>query len=415
MHLLSHRYAVAVFVLEHSKRLKNQCESLGGGALAFGLETGRRNMPSGTEDFFTSESVSEGHPDKVADYISDSVLDACLARDPSSRVACEVLCKDNRVVIAGEISCRETIDWVAVARQAVHEIGYTDSAEAFNASTIEILPWLTSQSSEIATAVTDSERAPLEQGAGDQGIIFGYATDETPELMPLPLVLAHRLTATLARHRKQELVSWLRPDAKAQVTVAYQSGKPVWVTDVVVSTQHSASVNQEQVQHHVRTRVLPEALREWHDPLSRLFINPSGSFIQGGPSADCGLTGRKIIVDSYGGAARHGGGAFSGKDPSKVDRSGAYFARYAARQLIMQGLARKAEIQVAYAIGVASPVAIRVETFGTGDPRNAKEFLSRNYDFRPAATIERLGLLRPIYRQTTHYGHFGRPGLTWEE
>jgi S-adenosylmethionine synthetase len=364
---------------------------------------------------FTSESVSEGHPDKVCDYISDSILDAYLAQDPRARVACETLCKSGVVVIAGEITAREgvRVDHEAVARQAIREVGYTDAAEDFHADGVRVYQFLTRQSPNIAQGVDAATNASHDQGAGDQGMMIGYATDETPELMPLPILLAHRLTRGLAEDRRAGRPSWLRPDAKSQVSVAYENGRPVEVTHVLVSTQHAADVDQDTIRDYVRGDLVPRVLGEWYRPGLRIDVNPTGSFAIGGPTADAGLTGRKIIVDTYGGMARHGGGAFSGKDPSKVDRSGAYFCRYVARQLVKAGLARRAEVNVAYAIGLAQPTAVKVETFGTGDDERAAAFV-RRFDFRPAAIIEQLDLLRPIYRRTTNYGHFGKPDLPWE-
>ncbi len=361
---------------------------------------------------FTSESVSEGHPDKVCDFIADSILDAYLEQDPESRVACEVLSKGRTVVLAGEITSKAFVDQGAVVRKAVRAVGYHDAQDAFNADEIAILQYITTQAPEIAQGV-DSVRNAGEQGAGDQGIMFGYASDETPELMPLPILLAHRLAALLAEDRRSGAVAWLRPDAKTQVTVRYENGEPTQVTDLLVSTQHSADVHRDAVRWYVAESLAPRALDGWWSRDVRVLVNPTGSFVHGGPSVDCGVTGRKIIVDTYGGAARHGGGAFSGKDPSKVDRSGAYFCRYVARQIVKQRIARRAELQVAYAIGVARPLAVRVETFGTGDAGAAAELVA-GFDFRPAAIIERLGLLKPLYRRTTNYGHFGRPGLPWE-
>ena len=362
---------------------------------------------------FTSESVSEGHPDKVADYVADSILDAHLEQDPYARVACEVLVKENTLILAGEITSQARVHAEEIARQAVREIGYTDEDEPFCAHRINILSFLSEQSPEIAGGVQRIGAAALEQGAGDQGIMFGYATDETAEYMPLPILLAHRLSRTLAQHRKAERVDWLRPDSKTQVSVVYSELGPVEVTDVLVSTQHTKDVDQRTIRGYINDYIVPAALGEWHNERINLIVNPSGSFVHGGPSADAGVTGRKIIVDTYGGMGRHGGGAFSGKDPSKVDRSGAYFCRFVARELVQAGLARRAEIQVAYAIGVAQPVSVKVDTFGTGDERAAAAFV-RDYDFRPAAIIERLQLLRPIYRSTTNYGHFGKPYLPWE-
>jgi S-adenosylmethionine synthetase len=362
---------------------------------------------------FTSESVSEGHPDKVSDFIADSILDAYLAQDPASRVACEVLCKENRVVLAGEISSRGAIDHEAIVREAVREIGYVDGDQPFRVDNLEIISFLSAQSSEIAQGVDADTSLSGDQGAGDQGIMFGYATEETPELMPLPILLSHRLARVLAAHRKGGTVDWLRPDSKTQVSVLYDGNTPVRVTDVLVSTQHAASVDRDTIRAFIAATVLPEGLDGWyHDDLN-LMVNPTGSFVHGGPSADAGVTGRKIIVDTYGGAGRHGGGAFSGKDPSKVDRSGAYFCRYVAREVVKQGIARRAEVQVAYAIGVAQPVSVLVNTFGTGDARAAEQFV-RGFDFRPRAIVERLELLQPLYRRTTNYGHFGKADLPWE-
>jgi S-adenosylmethionine synthetase len=362
---------------------------------------------------FTSESVSEGHPDKVCDYIADSILDAHLAQDPASRVACEVLCKEEHVILAGEITSEAEVDLEAVVRTAIREIGYVDGDQPFRADAVRIQSFVTQQAGEISRGVTAATSLSGEQGAGDQGIMFGYATDETPELMPLSILLAHRLARRLAEFRKQGDVSWLRPDSKTQVSVRYEDERPVAVTDVLVSTQHTPDVDRETIHSFVATRLVPEVLDGWYHDDLQVLVNPTGSFVQGGPSADAGVTGRKIIVDTYGGAGRHGGGAFSGKDPSKVDRSGAYFCRHVAREVVKQGLADRAEVQVAYAIGVAEPISVKVDTFGTGDAEAAVERV-RTFDFRPAAIIERLDLLRPIYRRTTNYGHFGKPGLPWE-
>ena len=364
---------------------------------------------------FTSESVSEGHPDKVCDYIADSILDAHLEQDPSSRVACEVLCKEDRVILAGEITSDANVDLQAVVRRAIEEIGYVDPDQPFRPDAVEILSFLSQQSPEIDQGVTAQTSLSGDQGAGDQGIMFGYATNETPELMPLPILLAHRLAAVLAAHRKARTVDWLRPDAKTQVSVVYGDNEPLQVSDVLISTQHAAGVDREAVRAFLVNTVIPEGLAGWYHDDLRILVNPTGSFVQGGPSADAGVTGRKIIVDTYGGMGRHGGGAFSGKDPSKVDRSGAYFCRYVAREVVRNGLARKAEVQVAYAIGVAQPISVKVDTFGTGDERAAAQFVRDNFDFRPRAIIERLDLLRPFYRSTTNYGHFGKPELPWEK
>jgi S-adenosylmethionine synthetase len=362
---------------------------------------------------FTSESVSEGHPDKVCDYIADSILDAHLAQDPQARIACEVLCKGSNLILAGEISSAVTIDYDRIAREAIREIGYTDPTQEFHANGVRVQQFITAQAPEIALGVGGRGDPGREQGAGDQGIMFGYATDETPELMPLPIALAHRLGRTLAQDRHAGVEPWLRPDAKTQVSVLYESEKPVGISSVLISTQHSPDVDSKYILEYVTRRLAPRALGNWYSDNISFTVNPAGSFLQGGPSADCGVTGRKIIVDTYGGAAHHGGGAFSGKDPSKVDRSAAYFCRYAARQVVLHGLARRVEIQVAYAIGLAKPLSLKVDTLGTGDTLAAESFVNR-FDFRPAAMIERLNLLQPIYRKTTNYGHFGKPGLPWE-
>jgi S-adenosylmethionine synthetase len=363
---------------------------------------------------FTSESVSEGHPDKVCDYISDSVLDACFEQDPRSRVACETLVKSDHVVLAGEITTNAKFDYEKVVRQAVKEIGYTDTSEPFCDTTLKIIQLITKQSNEISQGVTEATSQSGDQGAGDQGIMFGYATDESPEMMPLPILLAHKLMKLMADDRHAGKYAWLRPDSKSQVSLNYDGNQPLDVTAVVVSTQHSPAADQKKITEYVREELGPKALGNWWNKSLTLFVNPTGSFIHGGPSADAGVTGRKIIVDSYGGWGRHGGGAFSGKDPSKVDRSSAYFCRYVAKQVVSAGFAKKAEIQVGYAIGMAKPVSVKVDTFGTGDERAAAEFVMNNFDFRPRAIIEKLNLLRPIYRQSTNYGHFGRTGLPWE-
>ena len=363
---------------------------------------------------FTSESVSEGHPDKVCDYISDSVLDACFEQDPRSRVACETLVKSDHVVLAGEITTNAKFDYEKVVRQAVKEIGYTDTSEPFCDTTLKIVQLITKQSNEISQGVTETTSQSGDQGAGDQGIMFGYATDESAEMMPLPILLAHKLMKAMADDRHAGKYNWLRPDSKSQVSLNYDGNDPRDVTAVVVSTQHTPEADQKKITEYVREELGPKALGSWWNKTLTLFVNPTGSFIHGGPSADAGVTGRKIIVDSYGGWGRHGGGAFSGKDPSKVDRSSAYFCRYVAKQVVASGFAKKAEIQVGYAIGMAKPVSVKVDTFGTGDERAAADFVMNNFDFRPRAIIEKLNLLRPIYRQSTNYGHFGRTGLPWE-
>jgi len=363
---------------------------------------------------FTSESVSEGHPDKVCDFISDSVLDACLEQDPKSRVACETLVKSDTVVLAGEITTNAKLDYEKIVRDAVKEIGYTDTSEPFCDTTLKIISLITKQSNEISQGVTEATSQSGDQGAGDQGIMFGYATDESAELMPLPILLAHKLMRAMADDRKTGKYTWLRPDSKSQVSLNYDGNDPLDVTAVVISTQHTPDADQKKITEYVREELGPKALGNWWNNKLTLYVNPTGSFIHGGPSADAGVTGRKIIVDSYGGWGRHGGGAFSGKDPSKVDRSSAYFCRFVAKQVVSNGLAKKAEIQVGYAIGMAQPVSVKVDTFGTGDERTAAEFVMNAFDFRPRAIIDKLNLLRPIYRQSTNYGHFGRPGLPWE-
>ncbi|HVG54566.1 MAG TPA: methionine adenosyltransferase [Vicinamibacterales bacterium] len=363
---------------------------------------------------FTSESVSEGHPDKVCDYISDSILDACLSQDTKSRVACETLVKSDTVVLAGEITTNATLDYDKIVRQAVKEIGYTDTTEPFCDTTLKLISLITRQSNEISQGVTEATSQSGDQGAGDQGIMFGYATDESPEMMPLPILLAHKLTKGMADDRKSGKVDFLRPDSKSQVSLLYDGNDPKDVTAVVISTQHSPAADQKKITAYVREDLGPRTLGDWWNNKLTLYVNPTGSFIHGGPSADAGVTGRKIIVDSYGGWGRHGGGAFSGKDPSKVDRSSAYFCRYVAKQVVASGLAKKAEIQVGYAIGMAKPVSVKVDTFNTGDERAAAEFVMNAFDFRPRAIIDKLDLLRPIYRQSTNYGHFGRLGLPWE-
>jgi S-adenosylmethionine synthetase len=367
----------------------------------------------GQTDAVTSESVTEGHPDKICDLIADAVLDAHLAQDPFARVACDVLAKGDHLVLAGEITSRADVDYEALARNVVDEIGCTDPDQPFRTDRLKVHSLLTEQSPEVGRSVTATTNRFGEQGAGDQGIVIGYATDETPELMPLPILLAHRLAGALAAHRHRGSVDWLRPDGKSQVSVVYAGERPVAVSDVVVSAQHRKEIDQARIHEFVATTLIPDVLGPWWDDKTRLWVNPAGTFVRGGPWADGGLTGRKNIADTYGGIARHGGGALSGKDPSKVDRSGAYFCRYVARQVVMAGLARKVEIQVAYSIGIADPLTLRVDTLGTGDEADVRAFAA-GFDFRPAAMIERLDLLRPLYRETTNYGHFGKPWLPWE-
>jgi S-adenosylmethionine synthetase len=365
-----------------------------------------------SEFLLTSESVGEGHPDKVADRISDAVLDAYLARDADARVACETLVTQNYICVAGEVRSTAVIppeEIERVARAAVTDIGYTDADGRFSADTAEVHVRLHAQSGEIAAAVDKTERR--KQGAGDQGMMFGYATNETEELMPAPITWAHALTRKLAEYRKSGKAKWLRPDAKSQVSVRYIDGKPVEITRIVVSTQHAADIALSAIREFVIEELVPDAVRGatlgagWRD---HILVNPSGSFVAGGPASDTGLTGRKIIVDTYGGAARHGGGAFSGKDPSKVDRSAAYATRWAAKNVVAAGLAERCEICIAYAIGVAEPVAIGVETFGTGNAAEIASWIRANFDLTPHGIIEDLQLARPIYAPTAAYGHFGR-------
>ena len=378
-------------------------------------------------EFFTSESVTEGHPDKMADQISDSILDAILAKDKNARVACETLVTTGMVHVVGEISTTCYVDIPHIVRETIRDIGYTRAKYGFDCDTCGVLVSLDEQSPDIAMGVDDS----LEKkegntdkfdtiGAGDQGMMFGYATNETDDYMPLPISLAHRLARRLAKVRKDGTLPYLRPDGKTQVTVEYEDGKPVRIDTIVISAQHSPEVGREQIESDLLEFVIkPELPEGLFDDKTKLFINPTGRFVIGGPQGDSGLTGRKIIVDTYGGMARHGGGAFSGKDPTKVDRSAAYAARYVAKNVVAAGLADKCEIQLAYAIGVARPVSIHVETFGTGKVPNEKivELIEKNFDLRPAGIIAMLDLQRPIYKQTAAYGHFGRNDLDlpWEK
>jgi S-adenosylmethionine synthetase len=368
---------------------------------------------------FTSESVSEGHPDKVADQISDSILDAILAEDPTARVACETLVSTGLVVISGEITTTAHINYREIAQETVRRIGYTDSDIGFDYKSCAILTAINRQSPDIAQGVNEGQGIDLDQGAGDQGLMFGYACNETPSLMPLPIYYAHRLMQRQAEVRKDGRLPWLRPDAKSQLSVNYVDGKPVHIDTVVVSTQHGPDVSHADLSAAViKEIILPVLPKELLSDQTRYLVNPTGRFVVGGPHGDCGLTGRKIIVDSYGGTARHGGGAFSGKDPSKVDRSAAYAARYVAKNIVAAGLAERCEVQVAYAIGVAKPVSLMVNTFGTGKIADEKivDLIGKHFDLRPKGIIKTLNLLRPIYAKTAAYGHFGReePEFTWE-
>jgi S-adenosylmethionine synthetase len=365
--------------------------------------------------------VGEGHPDKVADLISDSVLDACLAQDRTSRVACETMVKSNLVILAGEITTRAKLNYEAIVRAAIREIGYVNSDDVFHADTVFINNYLTRQSPDIAQGV-DAKKArgkkTAQQGAGDQGLMFGYACNETPELMPTPVMFAHRLGRRLTQLRKSGKVDWLRPDAKSQVSIRYEDGRPVSVENVVISTQHTADVEHRQIESYLVDNVIKKVIpARLLTKKTEFLINPTGRFVTGGPQGDSGLTGRKIIVDSYGGWGRHGGGAFSGKDPSKVDRSAAYMCRWVAKNIVAAGLAGCVELQLAYAIGHPEPVSVYVDTMGTGKISDEKivRGVRRVFGFRPADIVKQLDLLRPIYRETTNYGHFGKAGLPWEQ
>ncbi len=372
-----------------------------------------------SEFLFSSESVSEGHPDKVADQISDAILDAILAEDPTARVACETLVSTGLVVISGEITTKAHINYREIAQDTVRRIGYDNSDIGFDYKSCAILTAINRQSPDIAQGVNEGEGIDLDQGAGDQGLMFGYACRETPTLMPFPIFYAHRIMQRQADLRRDGRLPWLRPDAKSQLTVRYVDGKPVAIDTVVVSTQHDADVTHKQIEEAVIEEIIKPVLpADLINDQIRYLINPTGRFVVGGPHGDCGLTGRKIIVDTYGGAAHHGGGAFSGKDPSKVDRSAAYAGRYVAKNIVAAGLADKAEVQVAYAIGVAKPVSLMVNTFGTGKIADEKiaALVAGHFDLRPKGIVQSLDLLRPIYSKTAAYGHFGReePEFTWE-
>jgi len=371
---------------------------------------------------FTSESVSEGHPDKVCDQISDAVLDAYLKEDPESRVACETLVKNNLVVIAGEITSKGSPDLESVVRKVINEIGYNDDALGFNGSTCKFENHITKQSPDIAQGVNEGEGEDLNQGAGDQGLMFGYACKETESLMPAPIDLSHKLVKRQSEIRKSGLLSWLRPDAKSQVSVEYgDNGKTIkGLSAIVLSTQHDEDISQQEIKDQVFEHIIkPVVPSNWITPETKIFINPTGKFVIGGPVGDCGLTGRKIIVDTYGGMARHGGGAFSGKDPSKVDRSAAYASRYVAKNIVAAGLADYCEIQVSYAIGVAEPTSISIDTFGSGkmSEKELESLVRAHFDLRPKSLINALQLKRPIFRDTAAYGHFGRRGnnFSWEK
>jgi S-adenosylmethionine synthetase len=370
--------------------------------------------------FFTSESVSEGHPDKVADQISDSILDAILAQDPTARVAAETLCNTGLVVLAGEITTNANVDYIQVARNTLREIGYDNTAYGIDYKGCAVLVAYDKQSPDIAQGVDKAHDDGLDQGAGDQGLMFGYACDETAELMPLPIHLSHRLVERQSQLRRDGRLTWLRPDAKSQVTLRYVDDKPDSIDTVVLSTQHDEDISLEKLREAVIEEIIKPVLpKHLIKGAINFLVNPTGRFVIGGPQGDCGLTGRKIIVDTYGGAAPHGGGAFSGKDPSKVDRSAAYAGRYVAKNVVAAGLASKCLIQISYAIGVAKPTSVMVSTFGTGKISDEKiaQLVSEHFDLRPKGIVKMLNLLRPIYRKTAAYGHFGReePEFTWEQ
>lgn len=366
---------------------------------------------------FTSESVTEGHPDKICDQISDAVLDALIEQDSNSKVAVECLTKTGFVVIAGEISTKANVNYQKIIRETINNIGYNKPEFGFDGDTCGVLLALSEQSPDIAQGINEGEGLYQEQGAGDQGLMFGYATDETPEYMPLTIVLAHKLSKHLANCRKRGELWYLRPDGKTQVTIEYENGKPKRLETVVISTQHHPDVNLETIRRDIIEKIIRPICIDWIDEETKYFINPTGKFVIGGPVGDAGVTGRKIIVDTYGGHGSHGGGAFSGKDPSKVDRSASYYARYVAKNVVASGLAKKCEIQVAYAIGVAEPVSILINTFGTGIIEDDKivKLVKKYFDFRPKSIIEQLQLRQPIYQKTAVYGHFGRSEFTWEK
>jgi S-adenosylmethionine synthetase len=367
---------------------------------------------------FTSESVTEGHPDKVCDQISDAILDGILEQDPAARVACETLVKTGMAIVAGEITTTAYVDMPGVVRSTIKDIGYTDAAMGFDYETCAVLTAIEKQSPDISRGVTEGEGLFKEQGAGDQGLMFGFATDETPELMPAPIHYAHRLARKLAELRKSKKLDWLRPDGKTQVTFEYEDHTPVRVSAIVVSTQHHPDVKHKTISDAIRSMLIEKVIpAKLIDKSTKIFVNPTGRFVVGGPYGDAGLTGRKIIVDTYGGMGRHGGGAFSGKDPTKVDRSACYYARYVAKNVVAAKLASRCEVQIAYAIGVAQPVGVNVNTFGTGRVADdvLENYIMQNFDMRPKALIEQLDLLKPIYRKTAAYGHFGRDEFSWEK
>ncbi|HET8793499.1 MAG TPA: methionine adenosyltransferase [Nitrososphaeraceae archaeon] len=366
---------------------------------------------------FSSESVTEGHPDKICDQISDSILDEYLSQDANSRVAIESLTTTGTVFVAGEVTSKGSIDVQKIVRKTIREIGYDRADLGFDGNSCAVLTSIHEQSDDISQGVTPTDIK--DQGAGDQGLVFGYATHETPEFMPLPIIMAHKLCMKLSEVRKRKVLDWIRPDGKSQVSVVYENSLPKRIDTVVLSTQHAPEIELDQLREEVITKVIKPTCEEWIDDQTRFIINPTGRFVLGGPSADTGLTGRKIIIDTYGGMGRHGGGAFSGKDPSKVDRSACYMARYIAKNIVAAGLANKCEVQIAYAIGMAEPVSVMVDTFGTGTIRQEEieDKIKKHFDMRPSKIIEALSLKNPIYRKTAAYGHFGRnePFFTWEK
>ncbi|MEZ4301508.1 MAG: methionine adenosyltransferase [Polyangiaceae bacterium] len=367
---------------------------------------------------FTSESVTEGHPDKVCDQISDAILDDIIAQDPKARVACETMVKTGMAVVAGEITTTAWVDMPVVVRNTIKEIGYTNAEMGFDYETCAVLTAIEKQSPDISQGVTEGEGLHKEQGAGDQGLMFGYATDETSELMPAAISFAHRMARELAKVRKTKKVDWLRPDGKTQVTIEYEDDIPVRCAALVISTQHAPSAKHKTIVEAMRSLVIDKVIpAKLVDKNTKVYINPTGRFVVGGPYGDAGLTGRKIIVDTYGGMGRHGGGAFSGKDPSKVDRSACYYARYVAKNVVAAKLAKRCEVQIAYAIGVAQPVGVHINTFGTGvvGHETLEKYIMENFDMRPKAIIDQLDLLKPIYRKTAAYGHFGRDEFSWEK
>ena len=366
---------------------------------------------------FTSESVTEGHPDKVCDQVSDSILDEFLAADPNARVAVEAMTTKGMVLVAGEVSSNAGVDLQKVIRKTIGEIGYDRAEHGFDSNSCAVLTSLQEQSPDISMGVNTGENK--EQGAGDQGIMFGYATNETADLMPLPIAMAHKLSMKLSQLRRSKEIGWIRPDGKSQVSVVYEDSKPLRIDSVVISTQHSPEIGLDQLRQEVIDKIIMTVCGSWLDSKTKFFVNPTGRFVIGGPSGDTGLTGRKVIADTYGGMGRHGGGAFSGKDPSKVDRSGSYMARYIAKNIVASGLADRCEVQIAYAIGVAEPVSVMVDTFKTGilPEDQIEDKIRRTFDMRPGSIIENLNLKRPIYKKTAAYGHFGRtdPSFTWEK